>query len=91
MEGAMKRNTIFSLFALVMFTLMIAEPALAGPGGKIASAAFETFWGKMTLGALTIIFLPLIIWVLVREKLSERRARKDLRFMAGYSHYFEWL
>lgn len=91
MEGAMKRNILFSLLALILFSLIIAEPALAGPGGKIASAAFETFWGKVALGALTIIFLPLIIYVVLCEKLAERRTRKDMRFMAGYSHYFEWL
>jgi hypothetical protein len=87
----MKRTAFISLITLVLITLIITEPALAGPGGKIASAAFETFWGKVALGALTIIFLPLIIWVVAREKLAERRARKDLRFMASYSPLFEWL
>jgi hypothetical protein len=87
----MKRSAFYSLVTVVLLGLFIAEPALAGPGGKIASAMFETFWGKMALAGLTIIFLPLIIWVMVREKLSERRARKDLRFMAGYSPIFEWL
>ena len=87
----MKRTALISLLTLVLITLMIAEPALAGPGGKIASAAFESFWGKVALGTLTIIFLPLIIWVVIRERLAERRARKDLRFMASYSPLFEWL
>ena len=35
----MKRTALISLVTLVVFTLLIAEPALAGPGGKIASAA----------------------------------------------------
>jgi predicted lipid-binding transport protein (Tim44 family) len=71
--------------------LLAMEPALAGPGGKIASAAFETFWGRIILGVLTIFFLPLIIMVVVREKLAERRTRKDLRYMARYSPLFDWL
>ncbi len=79
-------------FIGLLVTLILAvEPAIAGPGGKIASAVFETFWGRMILGALTIIFLPLISYMLIREKLSERRTRKDLRYMAGYSAIFEWL
>lgn len=82
----------FAMVTLVMVTILfLSEPAFAGPGGKIASAAFESFWGKVVLGALTVIFLPLITYVLLREKLSERRARKDLRFMAAHSSKFEWL
>jgi hypothetical protein len=83
---------IFTVLALVVVAiLMLSEPAFAGPGGKIASAAFESFWGRIVLGVLTIIFLPLITYILLREKLSERRARKDLRFMAAYNSKFEWL
>ncbi|MGB2247031.1 MAG: Tim44 domain-containing protein [Alcanivorax sediminis] len=70
---------------------LACEPALAGPGGTIAKAAFETFWGRVALGALTIIFLPLILMVLVREKLAERRTRKDLRFMTERDPRFDWL
>lgn len=81
--------TVVTLVAVAVFIWV--EPAVAGPGGKIASAAFETFLGKAILGVLTIIFLPFIIYVFLREKLAERRARKDLRFMAAYSSNFEWL
>ena len=87
----MKNAIIFSVIISIFLALFVVEPAMAGPGGKIASAAFETFWGRVVLGILTIIFLPLIIYTLLREKLSERRARKDLRFMAGDSPLFEWL
>ncbi len=81
-----------ALLALVIVAILIfIEPAFAGPGGKIARAAFETFWGRIILGGLTILFLPVITYVLMREKLSERRARKDLRFMAAYDSRFEWL
>lgn len=71
--------------------LSVIEPALAGPGGKIASAAYETFWGRVILAILTVIFLPLITYVWLREKFAERRTRKDLRFMADYSPVFELL
>lgn len=85
------KKVFLGVITLLLFTLFIAEPALAGPGGKIASAAFETFWGRVILGILAIFFLPLITYVLIREKIAERRARKDLRFMARYSPLFDWL
>ena len=87
----MKKLIFAGLLAFVFFILIAVEPGLAGPGGKIARAAFETFWGRVVLGILTIVFLPYITYVVVREKLSERRARKDLRFMANYNSLFEWL
>ena len=87
----MNRNIILGVVVAVTIAVVFIEPAFAGPGGKIARAAFETFWGRIALGALTIVFLPLITYVVLREKLAERRARKDLRFMAGYSAQFEWL
>jgi hypothetical protein len=87
----MNQKTIILAVLVVTTIFLLTDPALAGPGGKIAKAAFETFWGRVALGALTIIFLPLITYVMLREKLSERRARKDLRFMASHSSMFEWL
>lgn len=87
----MKKTVFFGVMASAFIALLVIEPAMAGPGGRIARAAFETFWGRVTLGVLTIVFLPLIAYILLLEKLSERRARKDLRFMAGHSSLFEWL
>jgi len=76
---------------LIVILLVSAEPALAGPGGKIARSLFDSFWGKLLLVALTIIFLPLIVIGLFKERRAERRARKDLRYMAKYGSNFEWL
>ncbi|MGB1465491.1 MAG: Tim44 domain-containing protein [Alcanivorax nanhaiticus] len=80
-------------YGLLLGTMMwlACEPVLAGPGGTIAKAAFETFWGRVLLGVLTLVFLPLILMVLIREKLAERRTRKDLRFMAERDSRFDWL
>lgn len=64
---------------------------MAGPGGKIAKAVFETFWGKVALVLLVLFFLPLIIVTLVRENLAIRRATRDLRYMARHHPNFEWL
>ena len=87
----MFKNVPQCMVALAVLAVLVAETAVAGPGGFIAKAAFETFWGKVALAGLTLIFLPLILWVFGREKLAERRARRDLRFMAVHAGAFDWL
>lgn len=79
------------LLVIVVLWLVIIEPAFAGPGGKIARVMFETFWGKIVLAVLVIILLPFILYVTIKEKIGERRARKDLRIMAKYDRNFEWM
>lgn len=86
-----KQYLVLGAGVAMLAGLMIMEPALAGPGGKIAKATFETFWGKVALGILTIIFLPLILNMVIREKIAERRAHKDLRYMADMDPSFDWL
>lgn len=87
----MKNNITFSVFLLFLMLFIIIEPAIAGPGGRIASAAFETFFGRVVFGVLLIVLLPLIVYVFIKEKIAERRARKDLSFMATHSPMFELL
>ena len=82
---------VFAMAAVVVVSAAAFEPALAGPGGFIAKAAFESFWGRIALGFLTLFFLPLIFWVVFREKRAEMRTRKDLRFMATHSTAFDWI
>jgi len=84
------KYVLFLLFILVV-TLMVIEPAIAGPGGKIASAMFETFWGKVLLIILVIILSPVIVYAMIKEKLGERRARKNLRYLAASDPNFEWV
>ncbi|HDN26136.1 MAG TPA: Tim44 domain-containing protein [Thioploca sp.] len=81
--------TIVSAILLIVVTVM--EPAFAGPGGKIASAMFQTFWGKVLLVFLTILFLPLILYTLLREYLAHRRTLKDLRKLTKVNKQFDWL
>jgi hypothetical protein len=79
------------VLAMMFLVYITIEPVLAGPGGHIAEAAFETFWGRVVLGILTVIFLPWILYVYTYEYLATRRARKDLRYMATLDSRFEWL
>jgi hypothetical protein len=67
------------------------DPALAGPGGKIASGFAKTFWGKVVLGALAIVLLPVILFVVVQEYLASRRALRDLARLRALDPAFDWL
>lgn len=87
----MRKYVPFLTTAVLLLAVVAVEPAAASPGGFIAKAMFQSFWGKLALAALTLFFLPLIMWVLFREKRAERRARKDLRFMAAHTTAFDWI
>lgn len=87
----MKSKTIVVLMLLLLAVLLLASPACAGPGGMIAKAVTKSVWGRVGIAVLVIIFLPLLIYVSIREKLAERRARRDLRFMASHDPRFDFL
>lgn len=80
------------LIANIIFCLLY-YPVLvhAGPGGKIASALADTLLGKIIIGVLVILFLPLIIYVMIKEFLAQRRIQRELRYVAKYSPEFEWI
>jgi hypothetical protein len=77
------------IFLIVAFIFI--QPAYAGPGGQIAKVLAKTFWGKMVLGLLTFILLPAGIYLYIKQKLAERRAYKDLKYMARHDPNFEWM
>jgi hypothetical protein len=87
----MRIIAVLATCALVSALLVYPESAFAGPGGMIAKELLDRLWGKVLLGILVVVFLPLIILILLQTKIAERRAMKDLRFMAAYSSKFEWL
>jgi hypothetical protein len=63
--------------------------AMAGPGGAIAKGLFTTFWGKLFLVLLVIIFLPLIIVSVIRGRIKQARTRKALNQLATQSRLFD--
>src|SRR5687767_14775646 len=81
------------LLVLVVAAAVVASPvdALAGPGGKIASAAFQSFWGRVLLGLLAVVFLPLILYVVGREYIGSKRARRDLDALRRVNPAFDWM
>ncbi len=77
-----------TLFALIC---LMTEPVFAGPGGMIAKVVWNSFWGKLLLILIALVFLPLIILSFVEEYRSEKRSRQDLAYMASHHPAFQWL
>jgi hypothetical protein len=77
------------IFLMVAFILI--QPAYAGPGGQIAKVLAKTFWGKMVLGLLAVILLPVGVYLYIKQQLAQRRACKDMKYMAQFDPNFEWL
>jgi hypothetical protein len=86
-----KKRLLGICLIFLMVAFIFIQPAYAGPGGQIAKVLAKTFWGKMVLGLLTLILLPVGIYLYIKQKLAERRAYKDLRYMAQHDPNFEWL
>lgn len=79
------------LNTLLLFLLLTPTYAFAGPGGKIAKAVAETFWGKILLTAVTIFFLPLIVYVLLKEHRAKKRVLNDLKIVSKSIPDFDWI
>lgn len=75
--------------SLCLLLLLFSMEALAGPGGSIAKGLFTTFWGKLFLVLLVIIFLPFIIVSLIRGRIKQARTRKALNHLATQSRLFD--
>lgn len=90
----MNRSSILlglSIAATVCFSLgLTADPAFAAPGGQIASAVFRSTPGKILLGLLVIILLPMLLYVQITESLAVRRTLRDLRQLAAQHDAFDW-
>lgn len=87
----MKRNHILLVALIVIMVIMFADPVYAGPGGFIAKGLFKSFWGKLLLAALTIILLPLILYIRFREYFAVRKAKNTLRKIGMINKDFDWL
>ncbi len=86
-----KKRLLGICLIFLMVAFVFIQPAYAGPGGEIAKVIAKTFWGKMVLGLLTLILLPVGIYLYIKQKLAERRVYKDLKYIAQYDPNFEWL
>jgi hypothetical protein len=77
---------------VIIFTLFLTiDPIYAGPGGYIAKGLFKSFWGKLILSVLVIIFLPLIIYIKSVEFFKIRKNKKILQKLSLKKKEFNWL
>ncbi len=87
----MKRQHFLIFALLVVMVLLVVDPVYAGPGGAIAKAITKTFWGKLLMLILVIIFAPLIIYVLIRERIGVFYTKRTLSKIAAVDRRFNWL
>ncbi len=87
----MKKNNLLIFLLIFIAIFLIVDPALAGPGGYIAKGLFKTWWGKLLLVAISIVLLPLIIYVKMREAIAIRKNKKTLAKLGRINNEFQWL
>lgn len=87
----MKINKLTLVITLVFVLFLFIDPVYAGPGGTVAKALFKTWWGKLLMSVLVIIFLPVIFYVRVIEFIAVRKAKKQLAKLALKNKDFSWL
>ncbi len=83
----------FSVRYFLLLNLIIIAEASAGPGGAIAKAAVNSFWGRVVMGVICVLLLPLAAYVYFKENKAKKRALNDLDYIArkeGASE-FDWL
>jgi hypothetical protein len=90
------KNNPGSRWAIIIITLSVclvvglSDPAFAGPGGVFKAVA-ETFWGKVGLLALVVVFSPLLIWYYGRRYKHCKAVKKDLEALAAVYPQYRWL
>lgn len=87
----MKSRNVLVVLLVIVFLFTFEAELLAAPGGKIAKAFFKSFWGKLILGILTIVFLPLILIQMFRENRKVKATQKALGQLATLDDNFEIL
>lgn len=86
----MKKYFIIPL-VIILFILMINDPLMAGAGGSIAKAISKNFWVKLLMVIVTIIFLPLILYIYITELIATRKTKKDLAVLSQKHRMFQWI
>jgi len=78
------------LFVFAVVVLVAPDPALAAPGGIVKAAARSTL-GKVVLALVILVFMPLIVWFLVKRAILVRRTRQALRRLGARVPHFALL
>jgi len=85
----MNKSWSFAVVILLLF-LISSDIALAGPGGLIKEAG-KTFWGKVIMGGILVVFAPLLTWYLMRRARLVKQTRKLITQIALSDSRFEWM
>lgn len=91
-----KTRTNLLVFTIVVVNLLISvQTVFAGPGGKIAEAVFRSFWGKIILVTIFVVFgvilIPLAIFFWIREYRAVKQTTNDLKNLAVENPAFDWM
>ncbi|VXB58426.1 Tim44 domain-containing protein [Maribacter litoralis] len=87
----MRKSHLIILVLVLALVLFDIDPMYAGPGGTVVKAIFKTWWGKVLLSILGIIFLPLTIYVYFREYFAVKNCKKQLLELGKRNKDFSWL
>jgi len=85
------KNVYVKLFSFSMLYISFISEVMAGPGGSIAKAAVNSFWGRIGLGIAFVVLSPIIAYVLIKEAKAKKRTLQDLAFLKNHSPQFDWL
>lgn len=84
-----QRKILLTIF--IIGFLFYIDPVYAGPGGTIAKGLFKTWWGKLLLTVLFIVFFPLIVYTYTVEYFAVRKTKKQLNKISLKNKDFSWL
>jgi len=87
----MRKSHLIILVLVLALVLFDIDPMYAGPGGTVVKAIFKTWWGKVLLSILGIIFFPLTIYVYFREYFAVKNCKKQLLELGKRNKDFSWL
>src|SRR5215212_6690825 len=88
----MKKSSFWVVLVLIALVVaLIPDFAWAAPGGKIVTGLFKSTWGKILLGLLVVLFSPLIAYVMIKERIAEKKTLRHLRRLAAIDPKFDWM
>ena len=75
---------------VVMVVVLLPAEAWAGPGGAFVKAIAKSWWAKVGLVLLAVIFLPVLVWVWFAERRAIGRTQKLMAKLAPEFPEFDW-
>jgi len=83
-------TTTMTLF-IISIIMFISTNVYASPGGMIVKEATKSPLVRIVLGAITILLLPVIIYMSVIEYIAVSKTRKALEKLGKINNNFQWI